>query len=262
MKSKNSPEDPSEKGKEIRPQPGPQELFLSSPADIIIYGGSAGSGKTFSILLESIRHIGVKGFGAVIFRRTYPQIRNEGGLWDTSEELFPPAGGTPRESDLTWVFKNGNTIKFAHIEHEKNKHDYQGSQIPLICFDELTHFSESVFFYLLSRNRSTCGVRPYIRATCNPDPDSWVAEFIAWWIDQETGYTIPERSGVIRYFVRHLDNIYWADSKASSGTRSKAWSQMGTSILNPLLSYQLSWTTILHSHQKTQGTEVGSWLFL
>jgi len=64
---------------------------------------------------------------------------------------------------------------------------------------------------------STCGVRPYIRGTCNPDPDSFVAELIAWWIDQDNsspryGYPIPERSGVLRWFVRVGDEIHWADS--------------------------------------------------
>jgi len=53
-----------------------------------------------------------------------------------------------------------------------------------------------------------------VRATCNPDPDSWVARFIEWWIDQETGYAIPERSGVIRYFVRNNNIITWADSES------------------------------------------------
>ena len=66
---------------------------------------------------------------------------------------------------------------------------------------------------MLSRNRSTCGVEPYVRGTCNPDPDSWVAKFIEWWIDQDTGYAIPERSGVIRWFVRRDEQIFWADTK-------------------------------------------------
>ena len=78
-------------------------------------------------------------------------------------------------------------------------------------FDELTHFSAHQFFYMVSRNRSTCGVRPYIRATCNPDADSWVAEFLAWWIDQETGLPIPERAGVLRYYIRVSGKIVWAD---------------------------------------------------
>lgn len=52
-----------------------------------------------------------------------------------------------------------------------------------------------------------------MRATCNPDADSWVAKFIAWWIDQDTGYPIPERSGVIRGMIRREEVIYWGDTK-------------------------------------------------
>jgi predicted phage terminase large subunit-like protein len=81
------------------------------------------------------------------------------------------------------------------------------------CFDELTHFDEKTFFYMLSRNRSTCGVKPYVRATCNPDADSWVAKFIEWWIDQDTGYPIPERSGKLRWFIRRDEILHWADTK-------------------------------------------------
>jgi predicted phage terminase large subunit-like protein len=54
-------------------------------------------------------------------------------------------------------------------------------------------------------------VRPYIRATCNPDADSWVADFLAWWIDPENGLPIPERAGVLRYFTRIAERVVWAD---------------------------------------------------
>jgi len=198
---------------EFRPQPGPQEAFLSSPADIVVYGGAAGGGKSWSLLMEPLRHVtSVQGFAAVFFRRNTVQIRNPGGLWDESRSIYPHVNGRPAKAVLEWRWPFGGLIKFAHLEHEHTVYDWQGAQIPLICFDELTHFSKSQFFYMLSRNRSTCGVRPYIRATCNPDADTWVAEFIAWWIDQETGFAIPERSGVVRWMVRVNDAIVWADS--------------------------------------------------
>jgi predicted phage terminase large subunit-like protein len=196
----------------IKPQAGPQTAFLATPADIAIYGGSAGGGKTWALLLEDLRHIHNPGFGSVTFRRSTVQIRNEGGLWDESMVLYPLAGGEPKEHVLTWKWPSGATSSFAHLEHDKTRLNWQGSQIPLIKFDELTHFTPTQFWYMVSRNRSMCGVRPYIRATCNPEADSWVAELISWWINQDTGLPIPERAGVIRWFVRVGEVLIWADS--------------------------------------------------
>ncbi|MBX7228436.1 MAG: phage terminase large subunit [Burkholderiaceae bacterium] len=200
----------------IKPQAGPQEQFLASPADIAIYGGAAGSGKTWGVLMEPLRYVtNTPDFYAVFFRRNTTHIRNPGGLWDASMKLYPLTGGEPNQSILEWRWKvGGGKIKMGHLDQESTVLDWQGSEIPLIIFDELTHFSETQFFYMMSRNRSMSGVRPYIRATCNPDADSWVAKFIEWWIDQETGYPIKERSGVIRWFLRLGDSIVWADSRA------------------------------------------------
>lgn len=207
--------------KVIRPQAGPQERFLASAADIAIYGGAAGGGKSYALLMEPLRHVHNPEFGAVFFRRTTVQVRNEGGLWDESLKLYPLLGATPKEHILTWSFPlpgsnsgDAASVSFAHLEHDKTVLNFQGAQITLIGFDELTHFSQKQFWYMVSRNRSTCGVRPYIRATCNPDADSWVATFIAWWIDQETGLPIPERSGVLRWFVRVGEELKWADDPA------------------------------------------------
>ncbi len=196
----------------IRPQKGAQEAFLASSADIVIYGGAAGSGKTYAILLEPLRHINNPNFGAVIFRREATQITNEGGLWDTAMGIYPLITGEPKQTPrLNFTFKPGSRVTFAHLNYDSSVLDWQGSQIPLIIFDELTHFTRNQFFYMMSRNRSACGVRPYIRATTNPDAESWVAEFIDWWIGKD-GYPIKERSGKIRWFCRVNDVIYWGDS--------------------------------------------------
>lgn len=201
--------------REIKPQPGPQEDFLASSADIVIYGGAAGSGKSWAVLLEPLRHVTTnKEFAAVFFRRNTTQIRNPGGLWDESLKIYPAVGATPVGHLLEWRWPRAGKIKFAHLEHDTTVNEWQGSQIPLIIFDELCHFSKQQFFYMLSRNRSMCGVKPYIRATCNPDADSWVAEFISWWIDQVTGYPVPERGGKVRWFIRVSDTLVWADSRS------------------------------------------------
>jgi len=197
---------------EIRPQPGPQEAFLATSADIAIYGGAAGAGKTWALLMEPLRHFHRKGFGAVFFRRTSPQITVEGGIWDTSEKLYPLVGGVPK-STLEWNFPSGVTFSMYHMEHEKDRFNFDSSQIPFIGFDQLESFTKKQFFYMLSRNRSTCGVRPYIRGTCNPDPDSFLRPLLEWWLDNDTGLPILSRSGILRWMVVRDDVAHWGFSK-------------------------------------------------
>lgn len=200
----------------LGPQAGPQTQFLSSKADIVVYGGAAGGGKSYAMLLEPLRHVRNPAFGAVIFRRTNPQVTQEGGLWDEAGRLYRQLGASSNQTYLQFTFPKGGTVRFAAMQYESNMFDWQGSQIALIGFDELTHFTERQFWYMMSRNRSVSGVKPYIRATCNPDADSWVARLIAWWINPDTGYAIPERSGVVRYFYRNGEKLDWFDSKAEA----------------------------------------------
>jgi phage terminase large subunit-like protein len=196
----------------ISAQPGPQTEFLRRPADIRIYGGAAGGGKTVGMILEPLRHATcVANFTAVFFRRSTPQITNPGGLWDESQKFYPLVGGTPHLGLREWRWRGGGKIKFSHLQFDSTVYDWQGAQIALICFDELTHFTAHQFFYMVSRNRSTCGVWPYIRATCNPDADSWVADSLSWWIDPQSGRPIVERAGVLDYYIRVAEKTIWAD---------------------------------------------------
>lgn len=196
----------------IRPQDGPQTKLFESHADIVIFGGGAGGGKSYGLLLEPLRHLYNPKFDAVIFRRTIPEITNPGSLYDTACDLYIPLGAVPNQTDHSFLFPSGMSVKFSHLQHEQDKHNWQGSQVAYFGWDELCHFTETQFFYLLSRLRSDSGVDGYIRCTCNPDSDSWVAQFISWWID-EHGYPIPERSGVVRWFRRIDGRIIWSDNK-------------------------------------------------
>lgn len=197
----------------IAPQSEPQRKFLSSEADIAIYGGAAGGGKSWAIVIDPLRYVHVPGFKAALFRRTTEEIRGSDGLWEESCKYYPALGAKGREQMLDWRWPNGATIRFEHLQHESTKFEYQGAQFCELGFDELTHFTETQFFYMLSRNRSTCGVKPYVRATCNPDVKSWVAGYISWWIDQDSGFPIKDRSGVIRWFCRPHETIEWADTR-------------------------------------------------
>ena len=130
---------------------------MSTAADICIYGGAAGGGKTFGLLMQPLRYMNVRGFGCTIFRKNFNQIFSQGGLWDEAAKMYSQIPGAhPRMSSYSWLFddKNGNAISkvtFAHIERDQELDRWQGTQICAIEFDELTHFSEKAFFYMLSR---------------------------------------------------------------------------------------------------------------
>lgn len=197
----------------LRPQPGPQEQFAYTPADIAVIGGAAGVGKSFGLVLEPLRHYQVPGFDAAIFRRTSTMLTTGGGLWDTSGKIYPAFGARGKQSPMhQWTFPSTAKVMLSHLHLEKHLKSWDGSELALIGFDELQHFPEVMFWYMLSRNRTMCGVKPYLRASCNPDPDSFLLEFLSWWIDQETGFPILERSGKIRWFVRISGKLYWADT--------------------------------------------------
>lgn len=197
---------------EFKPQPK-QWDFLASKADIALFGGAAGGGKTYALLLEPLRFRAVKGFACALFRREHTQFHGQGGLWTESESIYPSFGAVATPSKMEWNWTSGAQVRGYHLSLEQDKYSHQGKQYALILFDELTHFSESQFFYLLSRNRSTCGVKPYVRATCNADADSWVAKLVEWWIDPDSGLPIPERAGALRWFARDTDDsLVWGDS--------------------------------------------------
>src|SRR3990167_9173844 len=132
---------------ELRANPGPQEAFLATPADIAIYGGSAGGGKSWGLVFDTLSYVGTKGFSAIYFRRTYPELDGEGGLWNISRELYPHVDGVPREGKMDWRFPSGASISMRHLQHEWDVFAHQGKAYCGIYMDEMTHFLASQFWY-------------------------------------------------------------------------------------------------------------------
>jgi predicted phage terminase large subunit-like protein len=196
----------------IKPQPGPQTQFLSTPVDICIYGGEVGGGKSYGLLMEGARYNRNGKANAVIFRRTTKQITQVGGLWDTSYDIYPKLGAKSNQTNLSWTWKSGYYLKMSHLEYEKNVYEWDGAQVAVVLMDELRSFTEKQFWYIITRTRSMSGINPYVRATTNPDPNGWLRPLVDWYIGDD-GYAIPERSGKIRYLVRLEDKLHWGSDR-------------------------------------------------
>jgi predicted phage terminase large subunit-like protein len=200
--------------------------FVQSDADVAGCGGARGGGKTTGLLQDPLYDVHLEDFTAVLFRRTYPEIMQEGGLWDSSKRIkdrtgtqwvpfYQSVGGDPRESDMEWRFPSGASIRFAHMQHAWDADKWLGSQIPWIGFDQLETFAPRQFWDMFSSNRSLCGAHNRIRFSCNPDPDHFLRDLLRWWIDDDSGLAIPERAGAKRWFARMANGeIIWGDTKA------------------------------------------------
>jgi predicted phage terminase large subunit-like protein len=194
------------------PQPGPQTMFAQSRADVAICGGSFFGGKSVSILMEAARNIDHPRYRGVVFRRTFPQITDAGGLADIAAVLYPVYGGVATENRCKWTFPSGAQIKFNHLQYDADMVDYRSSQFSFLGIDQVEEFGQKAVFFLIARTRPSPGYnrRTYVRLSCNPEP-GWLADFIQWWWDQKTGYPIKERAGVIRHYTQQGDNIVWVD---------------------------------------------------
>jgi hypothetical protein len=195
----------------FRPQPGPQTAFLASDVDFCLYGGGAGGGKTYGLILEGLRYHNLAPARVLVFRRQSKDIELPGGLWDEMNNIYPLCGAHSSKKNHAFTFPSGMTLTCSHLNQEDDKKTYQGAQeLAAILFDELTHFTASQFWYMFSRARNKYGIRPYVRATCNPEP-GWVRDFIAWYIGED-GRVRKDRANAVRYFFRDGDIVIWGNT--------------------------------------------------
>ena len=205
-----------EKKEVISPKSVKQWKFINSDADIVVFGGAAGSGKTFLGIMDFLKHIKHPNFRGLITRRTTPQLQGAGGVIDTAMQLFKKVdnGVKYKAQKNKFVFSSGAEVHLRHFESLNSKDNFQGLQANEILVDEGQQYIEEMVLYLMSRMRNPAcpQVIPKMRITCNPLKDCYLHKWIEWYLDED-GYPIPERDGVIRYFIRKDDTMIWGNTK-------------------------------------------------
>ena len=148
---------------------GPQEDFLAAGETDVLYGGAAGGGKSYAMLIDPLRFAHRSAHRALIIRRSMPELRE---LIDKSRELYPKAfpGSKYKEVEKLWIFPSGAKMEFGFLERDADVYRYQGQAYSFIGFDEITHLpTEFAWNYLASRLRTTDSeIETYMRCTANP----------------------------------------------------------------------------------------------
>lgn len=169
-------------------------------APYILYGGAAGGGKTEGLLWSIFQITNdprFKNLKIGVFRKTFPEIEKYFIL--RGLEKFPNPENKEfalykyRAKDHSMHFHlTGATVWFNYCESDLDVLAYQGAEFDVIVIDELTHHTEYVFKYLMTRNRtSNPQFHPCFIASTNPGGvgHAWVKRL---WVDKDD-YSDEER---------------------------------------------------------------------
>ena len=195
----------------FHPNDGPQTDFLAAGEKDVLYGGAAGGGKSYAMLVDPLRYAHKKAHRALILRRSMPELRE---MIDKSRELYPQAfpGAKFKEVEKLWNFPSGAQVHFGFLERDADVYRYQGQAYSWIGFDEITHLpTEFSWNYLASRLRTTDPeIQTYLRCTANPGGvgSHWVKK--RYIEPQEHNKSFEGKDGLTRKFIpaKLSDNPY------------------------------------------------------
>lgn len=162
-----------------------------NPPEEAFYGGAAGGGKSEALLMAAAQYVEHPGYSALLLRRTFPDLNQPGAILDRSKDWWT---GRARwiEAEKAWHFPSGATVKFGHLEHEKDKYDYLGAEYQFVGFDELTQFTEPMYRFLFSRLRRVTGSSVPIRMRSASNPGGFGHE----WVKQRFIVEGPEHNRI------------------------------------------------------------------
>ena len=145
-------------------------FLLHAHSPEILYGGSAGGGKSDSLLMAALQYVHVPDYAALLLRRTYKELALPEAIMDRAHEWLTPTDAKWHEDSKTWEFPSGATLTFGYLEGPRDHYRYQSSAYQFVGFDELTQFQEVQYRYLFSRLRRLAGsdIPLRMRAASNP----------------------------------------------------------------------------------------------
>lgn len=165
-------------------------------------------------LTKNLDGIEDPNFRCTIFRRTYPELKRQGGLIDESKAVYRDFKGVYKSQAMSWNFPSGASIAFSAIANDDDLGSWQGSQLVRALIDEAADkWTEKQVLFLLSRLRSAHSkIHPQLIMSCNPDINSFLKQWVNFCLDEATGVPVPGTENRIRWMITLDNRAFWADS--------------------------------------------------
>lgn len=198
----------------FKPASQKQEMFINSDSFITVYGGAAGSGKSYMGLMRFLLYIDDPNFFGYVFRLNATDMKGGGGLFQTACRMFQAYDKrvTYTKQPMCIRFPSGATINFTGIDGESGLESIRGIEISAAMIDEGSQHNEETVFWIISRLRTKAKMIPNIWITCNPSPHSflckWLEQYYLYprgtYVDGELveGRPNPKVDGDLRWFLR------------------------------------------------------------
>lgn len=183
----------------------------------------AGSGKSYILQMLPLMFADDPRTNMIMFRRTNPQIKGAGGIFETGCNIYNqlPKKQRPRikTGDLEVIWPNGAKLKYQQAENvAQSKLNVQGLQYTFIGVDEGCQFEMEQLEYFMSRLRSDSKHFSRMVISCNPDPNHELKSMISWYLD-ENGYPDPSKDGIQRFFIQQDGDYIWGNTREELGIR-------------------------------------------
>ena len=144
-----------------------QRAFVDAGTTEVLYGGAAGGGKSYVQVMDAMIYaLKYPKSKQLVLRRTFTEL--DKSIIRTVMNLYPQKIFKFNSSSHTGVFANGSIVDFGYIATDNDLNRYQSSEYDIIRFDELTHFTEYQYTYMLSRVRGSNGYPKQLKSSTNP----------------------------------------------------------------------------------------------
>lgn len=186
------------------PLPGPQTAAYLSDADMVLYGGSAGSAKSALLVGLAVN----EHARSIIFRRESSQTD---GLEAFGKQVIGNAAQF-NGTDLEWTWPDGRSLKLAGMQQADDWRKHAGRERDFIGFDEAGEFLEEQVSSMTAWLRAEPGRRCRAVLASNPprgNDGAWLREWFAPWLDRQ--HPNAAQPGELRWCVMWKGQTIWVE---------------------------------------------------